>query len=178
MKHIQWKRIGNLFKNNDLTNNKTVITTPIGNISRKIYEDEFNFIAGHTDFDIGTAHREIIKNVSGVEIVHVLTPYQFVISVGKVFETKKVLKNIKKALGCSQEEKFVITPKTKSEVLNFKNTVSKNKFWAIYILPNGSVDSIGTDNNKEFLDTYLLWKDIHAAIGGKLLSPTQNKTVY
>lgn len=80
-------------------NNKyiRVMATPMGIIpinentaSGKI----FNFWLGHTNFDISKQILNTIEQTHGVETLDVFTRYRFRISVGKVFEDSKVMREI------------------------------------------------------------------------------------
>lgn len=74
-----------------------VIATPMGIIpindntsSSKI----FNFWLGHTNFDITKAVLNTIEKTEGVETLDIFTRYRFRISVGKVFDDSKVMREI------------------------------------------------------------------------------------
>lgn len=181
MKKIVWEKWSD-FNQDDYNNHKIVISTPIGMVSHKISatsNGELNFWVGNTNFDIDPAHFTIIKNSPGVETLNVWTPYKFRICIGKAFNTNKVLKNIEVAVGCVNRSKSVnLTPEQKFEISNVKKDISKNKFWAIYILPNGKYEYCGTNNNAEFLETYSFFNNMEHSIGGKLLSPMRDQVVY
>lgn len=184
MKKIIWEKWEDYFNKDDGSNNgnKIVVATPIGMISHKISaksSGDLNFWVGNTDFDLNGLHIGVINNVPGVEMFTLWTPYKFRICVGKAFRTKKVLKDIEVALGCHNHKKSVLlTPAQKLEIYKIKQEISKNKFWGIYILPNGGFEYWGTDNNKQFIETYTFFNAMLNSVGGRLLSPAHDKMVY
>jgi hypothetical protein len=73
------------------------IATPMGLIpytentaSGKI----FNFWVGHTNFNINNQIVNIIDQIDGVETLDIFTRYRFRISIGKVFDDARVMKEI------------------------------------------------------------------------------------
>jgi hypothetical protein len=73
------------------------IATPMGLIpynentaSGKI----FNFWVGHTNFTITKDISKILEKIDGVETLDIFTRYRFRISVGKAFDSSRVMKKI------------------------------------------------------------------------------------
>lgn len=68
----------------------------------------FKFYEGHTNFSISQKIADIIDKTEGVETLDVFTKYRMRISVGKMFDSKEVRKNIQdritKALTSKKED--------------------------------------------------------------------------
>jgi hypothetical protein len=182
MKIIKWEKWKDIFNQDSDSNGRIVLPTPAGMISHKIdarASGGLNFIVGNTNFDLDNLHLGIIKNVQGVEIITPLTPYKFRICIGKAFDTKAVLREIEKSVGCYKiVDKVKLTDEQKILIKNTKKTISKNKFWAIYILPNGKFESYTTNDSDLFFHKYQFFKGLEDTVGGILLSPTKDKMVY
>lgn len=80
-----------------LTKPIKAIATPMGLIpynentaSSKI----FNFWVGHTNFSITKDISKILETMDGVETLDIFTRYRFRISVGKAFDSSRVMKKI------------------------------------------------------------------------------------
>lgn len=56
----------------------------------------FDFWIGHCNFEINETVLNIIASVPGVEVCNVHTRYRFRISIGKVFDTKAVMREVKR----------------------------------------------------------------------------------
>jgi hypothetical protein len=77
------------------------IATVMGHIPLTEYTHPskiFNFWVGHTNFNITEDIFDIIEQVDGVEILDIFTRYRFRIGVGKMFESGKVKRDIRKAV--------------------------------------------------------------------------------
>lgn len=110
----------------------------------------FNFWMGHTNFDITGDVLNKLSMIPGVETVDVITRYRFRLGIGKVFDANEVKKAI--------EEKFCGKPVRTNTMPKFDKLkyILKNKypFWAIVILKNGSVQSIGGTKKEEVMEKY------------------------
>lgn len=58
----------------------------------------FNLFIGHTNFPLTKTMCDKVAKVLGVEIYMTLSPYRFKIAVGKMFQEKDVMEEIKKVL--------------------------------------------------------------------------------
>jgi hypothetical protein len=74
-----------------------VIASPLGLIPYNEYTASskiFNFWLGHTNFNISENIKNIIENVSGVEILDIFTRYRFRIAIGKCFNDSETMATI------------------------------------------------------------------------------------
>ena len=147
---------------------RPVIPTPIGLIPVHPFQDftnSFEFWMGHVNFNITQEIKEKIEEVPGVEILDVITRYCFRISIGKAFDGSEVKLEIQKVLSIAPNFKGVINPtnikldsETEEKVSILKNILKgRYSFWLIYVLPNGEIDTMGGNTNKEcekYLDLY------------------------
>lgn len=144
--------------------NGPVIVGPMGvipmtenNFPSKIY----CFWIGHTNFNITPRIREIIKKSPGVESLDVFTRYRFRIAIGKAFLNDKdlfgraVMQLIEKQL-CKEEnkqEEVVVKASIQDKNISLlkKHLQSKYKHWAIFKLPDGSLQPQGAATKEEIL---------------------------
>jgi hypothetical protein len=101
----------------------------------------FKFWIGHTNFNLSLPILKQIESVSGVETLDVFTRYRFRISVGRLFKTRNVCSEITQ-LVCGN--KVVDDPKLPINLI--KKQMSKYTHWAIFALPNGKLDSVGSND--------------------------------
>ncbi len=84
------------------------IMTPFGILpltEQSLASRHFKFWVGHTNFMLGDGNKtgteefeKLIGSVLGVETVHLLTSYRFRIAIGKMFQDREVMDNVKKRL--------------------------------------------------------------------------------
>jgi len=84
------------------------IMTPFGILpltEQSLASRHFKFWVGHTNFMLGDGNKtgteefeKLIGSVLGVETVDVLTSYRFRIAIGKMFQDREVMDNVKKRL--------------------------------------------------------------------------------
>ena len=55
----------------------------------------FKFWVGHSNFKLLENFYEIIESCEGVESVDIMTPYRFRIAIGKMFQDRNVMYNVK-----------------------------------------------------------------------------------
>lgn len=174
MKRLKWEKwVDVLDSSNNEDKQRFIIHTPLGLISHKIREDaesSLNFWIGHTNFDIDKEVYEKIKDVEGVEILSLFTPYSFRVCIGKLFNEKKVMRSIASALGCVKLSGLNIDLKNKEMIVRTKNKISKNKHWCIYVLPNGSFEYFSTNIDEEFIDPINFYSNMEKDLGGLLLT--------
>ena len=130
---------------------------------------------GHTNFNISQEVKNCIENIEGVEVLKVLTRYRFFVGIAKMFDFKKVRVEIEKA-ACGKhlvnQEESILDPETRIVVDDIKSRISSQKWWAIYIFPNGQIDYISSDhsNDPEYLDKLQVFKSAEEYSGGLLLT--------
>jgi hypothetical protein len=138
--------------------------TPAGPVPIHIYGHlpaNFDFHIGHTNFTIDEAAQRALTAVEGVETLDVMTRYRFRVGIGLAFEGEKVRRGIEAALNARRP--FVPPLElddeaaTKLSLLGEAGTAS-GKFWAAYLVPNGSLDVFRTDDRAAYearLDLYI-----------------------
>ncbi len=138
---------------------------------------QFDCWIGHTNFDITPEIGESIERVPGVEALVFLTRYRFFLGVGKLFKFRDVRVSIEQMFQNDAEEEVVthqMDTKTELDVQKIKKEISTNKYWSIFVFPNGHIDFVSTDgeNEQEILTFYEktnLFKEATEACGGMLL---------
>lgn len=168
-----YQEMEELIKNgNDKKYTGPVIVGPMGvipltenNIPSKIY----NFWMGHTNFVINSVVKNKIERVPGVEALDVFTQYRFRIAVGKAFTEDddagaNVLRAITKVLCDNKQEEVGGHIKNAAVQMLSNHLKSKYQHWIIYKLPNGTLDSHGSNSKEELV------KDIESHPEQKLVA--------
>lgn len=147
---------------------------------------------GHTNFEITKNSIQKICSVPGVDIAERISRYQFRIIIGKLWENasefRKVRVGIENKL-CGLHNELThdlevvdqynaeIKGKLKAKVARIRNKLSKKyKYWAILVLPNGVVNSIGDDVlSDDFTNKISIYNLSILHVGGILQSYLDNK---
>ena len=172
MRKISWEKWEDVLADTD-DKKQFVMHTPLGLIPHKIRKgakNALNFWICHTNFDIDNEVYITIKNVHGVEILSLFTPYSFRICIGKMFDEKEVMRNIGIALGCEQPSEQKVSMVNKKDIIRIKKEISNKKHWCIYVLPNGSYEYFSTNEDTEFVDPINFYSNIKGSIGGLLFT--------
>lgn len=143
-----------------------IISTPFGLFK---FDDKFNpmrqfeFRIGHTNFDINSDVAQKIENTRGVEALIILTRYRFIIGIGKLFKFTEVRLDIENQICDSIENEY-------SNILEKEiNVASKNnKYWAVYMFPNGKTTSVGTNDMEEYKRQLEVLYECNSLSGGIL----------
>jgi len=125
----------------------TLVATPFGMF--KIDDGmnpfrQFKFWMGNTNFDITEEIGEIIEGTPGVEVLHFLTRYKFLIAVGELFRPADVKIDIQNKL-CSDSEVSLLDNK----IADIVESVSQYEKWSIYVFPNGNYEAVYLDGDED-----------------------------
>jgi hypothetical protein len=156
------------------------IATPYGLLSiteDTIASSRFDFWLLHTNFDITHEFVALLEQISGIETIEVFTRYRMRLGFPKtpffnITDTKiKVEKLIEKLNEESIITHFENIAQTygrdiSNKIQNIYNNIVKNKFWNIYIYPNGQTDIIICDTYDSFIKKIDLIKDVKVMVGG------------
>ncbi len=131
-----------------------IIPVTENNTPSKIY----NFWMGHTNFNISEDVADVINKAPGVETFDIFSRYRFRIAIGKAFTSdedpfgRSVLLHIQEKL-CPKQERMVIVKDPKHTPLSLLKThlCSKYEHWAIFVLPDGTLDPKGAASKEELL---------------------------
>lgn len=156
-----------------------LMTTPFGTFA---IDDSMNpfkifeFRLAHTNFDIDFQVVETLKKIPGIEILEILTRYQFIIGIGKMFDFRDVRIEIESLL-CDKHKAYqyieqIKDTRTKQEVQEIRKELNDEyKNWAIYVFPNGHIDYIGADViDKEFDKKYNMFLSSEELSNGILIT--------
>lgn len=140
---------------------KTLIQTPFGifklNTSLSPFK-RFNFWLANTNFSITKGIKAKLDVFEGVEALIILSRYQFIVGIGKMFDEKIVKKGIEEML-CE----------TKQEQGSFKKMLdSTYKYWAAYMFPNANIDYFGGDNIDEVREKVEFYEQARILSHGKI----------
>lgn len=167
-----------------------IASTPHGFISMTEHSyasKHFDFWTMHYTHDITPKIKEVIEECAGVETLEVITRYRARIGFNRTLikcgaiSLPDIKKNIeKKILESEPDEDIDIYDKIQlhmfssevtSSVLKIKSEIEKNKYWAIYTLPNGCSEFVYEQNSitDGLMETVEIFKQTEKLIGGKLL---------
>lgn len=121
----------------------------------------FEFWMGHCNFNLSPKVVSILEKTPGVEILKVLTRYTFVVGIGNMFDFHDVRENIEKQLLSPKKiSSSIDNIEYKNILLDRYDRLSKNKYWAILILPDGKIDEITSEIvDDEFMQMLNLYKE-------------------
>ena len=125
---------------------------------------QFNLKMVNTNFPITLRTKIILDNLEGIEVFFPITRYKCIIGIGKIFEEKDIIENIKKALVGTSNVLLYTSNKLNQNVNDLIEKLNKtNKYWVMYAFPNGSLEySTDTDN-------YKLYKEAQALSKGQII---------
>ena len=146
----------------------------------------FDFWTLHYNHDITKELLEAIEKCEGVETMNPLTRYRVRIGLNRPllksgsFNLNEIRKNIEDCI-LNFNDQNNLAEETKEllmfdkEVIDYVRSVKKKireANWAIYVLPNGKVETIlSSKSNKIFDEKLELLKEAQKMIGGKILRP-------
>ena len=151
-----------------------VIHTPIGTYaeeSRFKPSDRWDCWIGYTNFDITHSIAKMLEDdIDGVEALKILGRYTFFIGVGKMFNISNVRLSIEKSLCVYTEQEILNSPETKSTVDLVKSQLSAQKYWSMFVSPEGKVDYVVSNTmDKIYLDGLNGLIELKKDIGGIIL---------
>jgi len=154
-----------------------LVSTPVGIFQ---LHDKANPIkqldcwTGHTNFDITKSVQHKIEHIKGIELLMVLSRYRFFVGVGKLFDFKSVRRKLE-SIVCQnltkQKNQDDDTNKEVQDTVNLiRDIISADKYWAIYVSPDGEIDYISTndDNDENYLTTLLTYEESEKKLGGEI----------
>ena len=140
-----------------------------------------------------------IENVTGVELLSVISRYRFFIGVGKLFDFKTVRIDVENLLNCNDKtpekqrrENISDAYETLSDMVFgkdqinsddditteetveiIKEVISQDKYWAIFVGKDGEIDytSSNQENDITYLEKLLSYKKLRRKNGGTILYP-------
>ena len=145
---------------------KTLVQTPFGvfklNTSLSPFT-RFNFWLANTNFSISKKTKAILDCTDGVEALIVISKYQFIIGIGKLFDSEIVKKNIEKKLNTNIK-------------FGFKSYLNNNfKYWAAYRFPNMNIDYIGDSEPNKVQNKLSFYNQIQKISKGKIFKSNSIK---
>ena len=166
-----------------------IISTPQGFVSlteHSFASKHFDFWTMHYNHDITREIADTIEKCEGVETINVLTRYRARIGFNRrliqsgAFNLNVLRKNIENnvlSLGGPDldlegyNELIAFQKDVRDKVKNIRLTLLDSKVWAIYILPNGKIETLSEKVSGEiFREKTNLFRQTEKMIGGKLLT--------
>jgi len=175
-----------------------IVSTPQGFVSlteHSFASKHFDFWTMHYNHDITKEIVEAIEKCEGVETINVLTRYRIRIGFNRpliqygAFDLNVLRKNIENkvlVLGRADtdlecyNELISFEKSVRDKVKEIRISLSRSKYWAIYVLPNGEIETFyechdypsSIANSEIFKEKIKLFKQAEGMIGGKLLTST------
>lgn len=150
---------------------KTMIQGPFGieSVLDPFSESrQFNWVMGHTNFNIDLFTRDRILKTKGVEICEVITRYRFIVAPGLAFNKQDVLKEIENnVLGSDECEECdnMQTTEVTDELLDILR--SDDKKFCLYIDKDGN-DFLATEDQDNFDNMRAIYKEAQEKHGGQI----------
>lgn len=134
----------------------------------------FEFWIGHTNFRIGKRAFSVLNTMPGVEALMITTPYRFIVACAQMFNFSDVRVNIERMLcGKHMIDAYlsqINDEKTLQEVRKCLEAIKGNKYWSMYIMPNGYIHSFNTENRQEFISNCHLLSEAREMSNGILIT--------
>ncbi len=182
MRKIWWEKWPNITNDNQIYEQNSqlevFIKTQNGFIPSKTLDpilDGIHFWLVHTNFDIEKNEILIINNTPGIAMFTPMGPYMFRISVGKLFNINKVFKKLATNLGCVLKKDILLSNEQIKQIKKSKIDLTNNKYWLMYIFPNGNFEPYSFDDEFDFLSCHSYFKNLKSSIGGQVLSTLTDK---
>lgn len=160
-----------------------LVSTPLGIF--QLYDKmspirQFECWMGYTNFDITHQIEEQIEKIEGVELLFTISRYRFFLGVAKMFSFRNVRTSVESLLNCNTKEPedgLITTAEgegyTEETVALIKEIISTDKYWAIFVSPDGQIEYASTnqDHDISFLEKLRLYKKLRRKRGGIILHP-------
>lgn len=159
-----------------------VMHTPFGMISvvnDTMATSAFDFWMMYTNFDITEGIARIIEQVPGVETLEINTRYRARIGFPRsgLFRPRDVMHEIDKAVRgldhAQQHQQLVgLEVDVAHKVMATRDEIEKkHEHWAIWVVPNGNMETIGSDrDDDDYRHQLLLLRQAQESVGGRLLT--------
>jgi hypothetical protein len=154
MKYIQWTEA-----KRGTSKKENLIMTPAGPFNSDSFTGGIKFWVGDTNFVIDQDLFDDIDNTNGVVSLCQLTPFKFMVTIGRLFSEKQILKDIENLI---KEET--------QELLSLKESLKKYEDWAIFVLPNGNMNYTSSED-KDFDNKIEQYVKLQGEIGGRIITP-------
>lgn len=144
-----------------------LVTTPMGMYQlhdKMSVLNQFECWMGYTNFDITHVIKNKIEKIEGVELLNINSRYRFFVGIGKFFDFSDVRIGIEKAI-CDDIE---LDENTQETVSLIKNSISVDKYWAIFVSKAGEIlyTSTNSTDDENYLTTLSLYKEEKKTSGG------------
>lgn len=140
---------------------------------------QFKFYMGNTNFTITEEVKNTLKDIEGVEVLIVLTRYRFILAPGRAFDWIEVKRDVEKIL-CGHGVISEQLDRIKNEDIKFQirevvDECQFEKYWAVYVFPNGSYEYATDDRlSDDFLSRLNLFRYAKDESFGILITSEDN----
>lgn len=136
-----------------------IVPIDVSNLPSK----SFNFWVAHTDFNLSGALANRLEAVAGVESLDILTRYRFRLAIGRAFDPETVKRSIEDCcrghLGSESSSK-VSKSKSRTTLETVQSALaSRYPFWAVYLMPDGKLETVGGQTSTEVESKGLKYQD-------------------
>lgn len=160
-----------------------IINTKLGLLTvteHTLAANQFDFWNIHTNFDITDDVLTKLRTAEGVETLQIISRYRARIGFPRVetFDVSVCKSKISSMLCREVEEQDVLSSlpdddlfpeEVQREVSALLDNIKKNKYWFVYVAPNGHIDSVAASSKNEiFLSKKSLFQRVYQAVGGSI----------
>ena len=144
----------------------SLVTTPMGMFQlhdKMNILNQFDCWMGYTNFDITKSIQSSMEKIEGVELLKIVTRYRFFLGVGKLFDFSDVRRLIE-AKFCDED----LDEDTEDSVNMIKDTISSDRYWAIFVSQSGEIlyASTNNDSDEDYLKKLSLYRKRKKKNGG------------
>jgi len=159
-----------------------VIHTPFGMVSvvgDAMAFNAFDFWIMHTNFNLTEGIANAIEQTNGVETMEICTRYRARIGFPRsgLFQPRDVMHAIEQAIYDMdheiQNQLFVgLETQVVHRAMATRDKVEKKfEYWAMWIVPNGNIEVLGTDTmDEQYRQKFNTLKQAHVSVGGRFLT--------
>lgn len=162
------------------TSVRAVMPTAGGFLPINVYGNfaaNFNLWMMHTNFTITPVVMLALKRIPGVEMLDVVSRYRARVGFGKCFPSSQVKWAIQEEFNAHPPRKdeenpagLVLDDVTRLKVDTLKAGAGSHPYWAIYVLPNGEVAHIYTDQGATHVELLSLYRQAQTLAGGVIFT--------
>ncbi len=176
-------------------------TGPVNITQTNRPSEVWNLWVLHTNVDITHELKDVVKLISGVELLYVLSRYRLLIGLGKVFESSEVKVNIQDGLKEYVNNKMqeIIEEQTQNLLPNGASLIKMDEdanqselhenviimqdmlkkqgdYWAIWVLPNRKMEVAHADDmeDEDFRKHLLTFLEGSRTAGGTVITSWDN----
>ena len=152
-----------------------VVYTPYGPYHTDSFvkpSDRWDCWICHTNFDVSQAIVSILETIDGIEALKIMGRYTFFVGIGRLFSMQEVRRDVENGLCQLTEEEITcgMDEELRNAVESVRERLTENKYWSIFISPDGKIDYIISDTfDQGYIDKLGQFEERKYSDGGFIL---------